>query len=35
MSKEDIVTLKPGGETAWLDAFLVKLLTKFYAGLFK
>jgi hypothetical protein len=27
--KEDIITLKPGRETAWLDAFIEKVLQKF------
>jgi hypothetical protein len=26
--KEDIITLKPGRETAWLDAFIEKVLQK-------
>jgi hypothetical protein len=27
-NKEDIISLKPGGETAWLDSVLEKFLSK-------
>jgi hypothetical protein len=30
LHKEDIVSLKPGRENAWLDAFVEKILQKLY-----
>ena len=34
-SKEDIISLKPGRENAWLDAFLEDMLNKFYCRFLK